>query len=58
MDTMIVGRVIAGIGGGDIYIGAINILTACTPISQRPRYMSFVGATWSSGTVSVTQMAL
>lgn len=51
MNAMIVGRAIAGVGGGGIYIGAINLLTASTPISQRPLYMSFVGATWSSGTV-------
>lgn len=51
MNAMIVGRAVAGIGGSGIYIGAINILTACTHISQRPLYMSFVGATWSAGTV-------
>jgi len=52
MNSMIVGRAIAGLGGSGIYIGAINILTASTNISQRPVYMSLVGATWSAGTVS------
>ena len=51
MNAMIVGRAVAGLGGSGIYIGAINILTASTHISQRPLYMSFVGATWSAGTV-------
>ena len=51
MNAMITGRATAGVGGGGIYIGAINILTASTPITQRPLYMSLVGATWSAGTM-------
>lgn len=51
MNAMIVGRAICGVGGGGIYIGTINILTAFTELSRRPFYMSLVGATWSAGTV-------
>ena len=51
MDAMIVGRVIAGIGGGGLYIGTISLLSAYTPIARRPLYLSFVGAFWSIGTM-------
>ena len=51
LNALIVGRAIAGLGGGGIYIGTVNILTALTELSKRPLYMSMIGATWSAGTV-------
>lgn len=51
MDTIIIGRAIAGIGGLGTYVGAINILAAILTPAERPLYMSFIGAFWCIGTV-------
>ena len=51
MDTLIVGRVICGVGGNGLYIGAMNIISAFTSAKERPLYFSFFGITWGGGTV-------
>ncbi|QSZ30451.1 hypothetical protein DSL72_000005 [Monilinia vaccinii-corymbosi] len=51
MNTMIVGRAISGMGGSGTYVGAVNIITSLLAPSERPLYMSFVGAVWCIGTV-------
>lgn len=51
LNVLIVGRAICGLGGPGLYLGTITILTALTRVAERPLYMSFVGATWASGTV-------
>lgn len=51
MDMLIVGRVICGIGGNGLYIGAMNTVSAFTSAKERPLYFSFFGITWGGGTV-------
>lgn len=51
ISALIVGRVICGIGGVGIYVGAMNLLSALTTEAERPVYLSFVGLTWGLGTV-------
>lgn len=42
MNAMIVGRVIAGIGGNGMYIGVITLLSVNTTPQERPLYLSLV----------------
>ncbi|KAI0859728.1 major facilitator superfamily-domain-containing protein [Xylaria cubensis] len=51
INAFIVGRAICGVGGGGIYIGAINLLSVTTTTRERPLYISFIGLTWGTGTV-------
>ena len=51
LDALIVGRAICGLGGSGMYIGALNILSGLTTVTERPLYMSYIGATWGAGTV-------
>ncbi|CAG8961583.1 hypothetical protein HYFRA_00006117 [Hymenoscyphus fraxineus] len=51
MTALIVGRVVCGIGGVGIYVGAMNLLSVLTTETERPMYLSFVGLTWGVGTV-------
>lgn len=54
MDALILGRVIAGIGGSGMYIGLLNYLTVCTSNKERAVYMAGVGFTWGLGSVRIT----
>jgi MFS family permease len=51
MDALIVGRVIAGIGGGGMYLGNLNLLTLNTTLRERSIYMGGVGIVWGAGTI-------
>jgi len=51
MDTLIVGRVIAGAGGSGMYLGVLNLITVNTHIKERPLYMAACGITWGLGTI-------
>ncbi|KAK4175928.1 putative multidrug efflux system protein [Triangularia setosa] len=51
MDALIVGRVLAGMGGNGMYLGTMNLLSATTTNMERPGYLSFVGLVWGVGTV-------
>lgn len=42
MNAMIVGRVIAGMGGNGMYLGVITLLSVNTTPSERPLYLSLV----------------
>lgn len=51
MNALIVGRVIAGVGGSGLYIGILQYLTVCTTHIERGAYMSGVGFVWGLGAV-------
>ncbi|KAK0387490.1 hypothetical protein NLU13_5802 [Sarocladium strictum] len=51
MNALIVGRVLAGIGGNGMYLGVQNLLSISTTPKERPGYLSFVGVVWGLGTV-------
>lgn len=51
MNTMIVGRAIAGIGGAGMYVGCLALLSLTTSLRERPVYMASIGFTWGAGTV-------
>ncbi|KAJ6259382.1 Efflux pump patC [Drechslerella dactyloides] len=51
IDTLIVGRVIAGAGGQGMYLGLLNFVAILTTIQERPIYNGLVGLVWGLGTV-------
>ncbi|KAH7400979.1 putative HC-toxin efflux carrier [Phaeosphaeria sp. MPI-PUGE-AT-0046c] len=51
MNVLILGRVIAGIGGAGQYIGCMTIISTTTTMSERPVYISLTGFGWGLGTV-------
>ncbi|KAF2137753.1 uncharacterized protein K452DRAFT_235265 [Aplosporella prunicola CBS 121167] len=51
MNALIVGRVIAGIGGSGVYIGILNYFAMCTTNKERGRYMSGIGLVWGLGAI-------
>lgn len=51
MNALIVGRVLAGIGGTGLYVGCQVLLSVNTTERERPQYLSFVGFFWGLGTV-------
>ncbi|KAF2129700.1 MFS general substrate transporter [Dothidotthia symphoricarpi CBS 119687] len=51
MNTMIVGRVVAGIGGNGLYMGSVTLLSLNTSSRERPVYLSLNGLIWGIGTV-------
>ena len=51
MDALIVGRVIAGIGGGGMYLGNLNLITLNTSLRERSVYMGGIGIVWGTGTI-------
>ena len=51
MTALIVGRVICGLGGTGIYIGAMNLLSLLTSEAERPIYLGISGLTWGLGTM-------
>lgn len=51
MNVLILGRVIAGIGGAGQYIGCMTIISTTTTMSERPVYISLTGLGWGLGTV-------
>ena len=40
MSAMIVGRVVAGIGGNGVYLGTVTLLSLNTSEQERPAYLS------------------
>jgi MFS family permease len=48
---LLVGRVLAGIGGSGIYVGTVNIISAMTTNMERAQSLGFIGVAWSLGTV-------
>ena len=51
MDTLIVGRAIAGLGGSGMYVGVLTLLSVTTTLQERPLYIGLTGLTWGIGTV-------
>ena len=51
MNAMIVGRIIAGIGGNGLYMGSVTLLSLNTSSRERPMYLSLNGLVWGVGTV-------
>lgn len=42
MNALIVGRVLAGMGGNGMYLGVMTLLSVNTSDRERPGYLSFV----------------
>lgn len=42
MDALIIGRVLAGMGGNGMYLGVMTLLSVNTSDRERPGYLSFV----------------
>ncbi|KAH9884166.1 putative efflux pump antibiotic resistance protein [Xylariomycetidae sp. FL2044] len=51
IEAVIVGRVLAGMGGSGIYVGTMNIVSAMTLPSERTTYLNQVGFAWALGAV-------
>jgi MFS family permease len=51
MDTLIVGRVITGMGGAGIYLGGLNYLSSLTSREERGRFITGIGFFWGVGAV-------
>jgi MFS family permease len=48
MNAMIIGRVIAGIGGAGTYLGALTYVATFTSLKERPLYNALIGLCWGS----------
>jgi MFS family permease len=51
MNALIVGRVIAGVGGAGMYLGNLNLISINTSMRERSVYMGGVGLVWGAGTI-------
>lgn len=51
LNTFIVGRVIAGLGGTGIYLGVMTLLSASTTDTKRLIYLGLIGLVFSVGNV-------
>ncbi|EFR04035.1 hypothetical protein MGYG_07041 [Nannizzia gypsea CBS 118893] len=51
MDSLIVGRVMAGIGGCGMYLGVLNYIAIFTTLRRRPVYMGLTGIVWGAGAI-------
>ncbi|KAK9482961.1 hypothetical protein V1527DRAFT_311068 [Lipomyces starkeyi] len=48
MDALIVGRVLAGVGGNGIFLGILNHFSLLTAEHEHGRYISGMGITWGN----------
>ncbi|KAH8645845.1 major facilitator superfamily domain-containing protein [Tricladium varicosporioides] len=51
MNALIIGRVLAGVGGSGVYIGILNYFSACTTDKERGSYMAGIGLVWGLGAI-------
>lgn len=51
MNTIIIGRVIAGMGGTGIYLGCLNYFSSLTTQKERGTYITLSGFCWGIGPV-------
>jgi MFS family permease len=51
MNALIGGRVLAGIGGAGMYLGALTYITVFTTLRERSLYVAAAGTVWGIGTV-------
>ncbi|KAM3519981.1 hypothetical protein MY4038_009601 [Beauveria bassiana] len=52
MACMIVGRIIAGVGGNGMYVGVLTLLAVTTTEKERPAYLSLIGMAYGIGSVN------
>ncbi|KAL8952149.1 MAG: hypothetical protein Q9222_001926 [Ikaeria aurantiellina] len=50
-NALIVGRMIAGVGGCGMYIGSLTFFSVITTPKERPMYVSLITPVWGVGTV-------
>ncbi|KIW00847.1 uncharacterized protein PV09_07607 [Verruconis gallopava] len=50
-DVLIAGRVIAGVGGAGMYLGALTYISAFTTRSEAPLYNALIGLSWGVGSI-------
>jgi MFS family permease len=51
MDAIIVGRVIAGVGGAGVYVGGLTYISVLTTPNERPIYLAILMSVWGFGNV-------
>lgn len=51
MDAIIVGRVIAGVGGAGVYVGGLTYISVLTTPHERPLYLAILMSVWGFGNV-------
>ncbi|KAL8873419.1 MAG: hypothetical protein Q9174_001114 [Haloplaca sp. 1 TL-2023] len=51
VNALIIGRVVAGIGGSGMYSGCLTYISVTTSNTERPLYMAGVAVAWGAGTV-------
>ncbi|KAG4418702.1 hypothetical protein IFR04_008147 [Cadophora malorum] len=51
MNAMIVGRVIAGMGGAGMYMGALTYVSVFTSFKEKPIYNALIGISWGTGCI-------
>ncbi|PQE10685.1 HC-toxin efflux carrier TOXA protein [Rutstroemia sp. NJR-2017a BVV2] len=51
MNTMIVGRAIAGVGGAGLYLGALTYFAKFTSERTQPIHMAIIGIAWGLGSI-------
>jgi MFS family permease len=51
VNALIIGRVLAGIGGSGMYSGCLTYISVTTSNIERPLYMAGVAVAWGAGTV-------
>ncbi|KAK5162983.1 uncharacterized protein LTR77_011038 [Saxophila tyrrhenica] len=50
--ALVGGRVIAGLGGGGIYLGTMTFVTAMTSGGERPKWLALVGVGYAAGLIA------
>ncbi|KAI4155006.1 MAG: hypothetical protein L6R39_001309 [Caloplaca ligustica] len=51
VNALIIGRVLAGVGGSGMYSGCLTYISVTTSNIERPLYMAGVAVAWGAGTV-------
>ncbi|KAJ6141437.1 MFS general substrate transporter [Penicillium chermesinum] len=51
MRAMVVGRVVAGVGGSGVYLGGINYISAFVSAARRPIYTALISTFWGLGAI-------
>ncbi|KAG9844066.1 MFS general substrate transporter, partial [Aureobasidium melanogenum] len=51
MNALVVGRVIAGMGGAGMYLGALTYITTFTSKKEQPIYNALIGLCWGTGSI-------
>lgn len=51
MNALIIGRALAGLGGGGMYLGVMMMLSLFTSPLERATYIGTIGAVFAFGTV-------